>query len=221
MRLKKLKWWTIYGPGSSGTSLMYRIVTHWARLGVSDWCLRDILKLVPERPYIRFDKKRALRDISSNILDNAHHCGGRHLDFVFKQACLAESEFARLVEMWGKPQRIIFCLREPAAYMASASRRWPEWPVEYLRSMYIDTLTAYEKIGGDIFEYHPGLTIEDYISFVNLPKPVNINEKFTCKESRNPEPADPEMLAAYEDFRKKHGNRDDCNGFGGIGEPLL
>ena len=204
MGFKKLKWWAIYGPGSSGTSFMYRIVAHWARLGISDWCLRDILKLVPDRPYIRFDKKRALRDISSNILDNAHRYGGRHLDLVFKQACLAGREFATLVEMWGKPERIIFCLRESAAYMASASRRWPEWSVEYLRRMYIDTLREYEKIGGDIFEYHRGLTVEDYIGFVNLPKSVNIDEKFVCNESGNPEPADKDLLTAYEAFKKKH-----------------
>jgi len=204
MGLKKLKWWTIYGPGSSGTSLMYRVIAHWARLGVSDWCLRDILKLVPDRPYIRFDKKRALKDISRNIIDNAHRCSGRYLDLVFKQACLASGEFAMLVEMWRKPERIIFCLREPATYMASTSRRWPEWPVAYLRRMYIETLAEYEKIGGDIFEYHRGLTIEDYINFVNLPKTVKIDEKFACTESRNPELADTEMLAAYENFRKKH-----------------
>ncbi|MDQ3621967.1 MAG: hypothetical protein M3463_05690, partial [Verrucomicrobiota bacterium] len=72
---------------------MNRLVRGCAKQYLNDWGLKNLLKLTPDLPYIRFDQERMLRDICHNILDNAYTGGGDQLDLSFKQAYLTPEEF--------------------------------------------------------------------------------------------------------------------------------
>lgn len=174
-RKPKPRWWLVYGPPRSGTTYMHRILISCAALHVSDWGLAPVLKPIPDWleiraskdfGYIRFDYQRFLSDISRNILDNAYLGSGDQLDLVYKQATLRPSEYETLISMWGQPERAIFCIREPAGYMASAKRKFIYDTVERLQQVYIDSVASYSRIRGDLFEYGPELTVSDYTSFL-------------------------------------------------------
>ena len=198
MAIKNIRWWLIHGPERSGTTFMNDLVASDSKQFVSDWGLSNILKLTRDLKYILFDNERALRDICNNILDNAKSSGGSTLDLVFKQAGLTLDEYNRLVEMWGEPERKIFCLREPASYMSSVIKKFSHKPISASQNRYIGILKKYEEIGGEIFEYGPNTTLDEYIDFV---RPLKIDkDKFDFKYTgkSNNELVTQEMWDAYE-----------------------
>lgn len=173
---ERLRWWLVYGATRSGTSYMYDLIRQCARLHISDWGLGTILaathhwqtfRSYVDHDYILFDWERLLRDLSANIVDNAYAGTGDQLDLVYKQATLEPDEYPALVSMWGPPERSIMCLREPAGYMASAVRKFPMASVEGLQEAYVKSLSAFWQAGGDLFEYKPDLTTEDYVGFLS------------------------------------------------------
>lgn len=182
-RKPELRWWLVYGPPRSGTSYMLRLAKSCSVLYVSDWGLGPVLDPVPDWlndrsasafDYIRFDYKRFLKDISNNILDNAYLGNGIQLDLVYKQATLGPNQYQVFVRMWGPPARAIFCIREPAAYIASAVKKFIYDSVERLQQVYIDSMDSYLHIKGDMFEYTPELHVSDYTSFL---EPLNLEGK--------------------------------------------
>lgn len=199
------RWWMVHGVARSGTSFMLGLIQSCSRKWISDWGLDDMLRLTPSGlDYIQFDREQALRDISNNILDNAHKGGGHQLDFVFKQADIMYHEYSQLINMWGLPERIIFCFRDPSGYMTSAMRHWPQTRKELRQRVYIETLRYYEEIGGDVFEYKPTRTIADYVDFLS---PLTIDEnrfRFEYKGKRDLYLTSEEMWEVYEDFRQKY-----------------
>ncbi|MEA3187834.1 MAG: hypothetical protein QOD99_1664 [Chthoniobacter sp.] len=183
---------------------MHRFVRGCARRYLNDWGLDDLLKLTPDLPYIRFDKERALRDICDNILENAYPGGGTQLDLSFKQAFLSLNAFAALQKMWGPPTRIIYTLREPESYMASAVQKFPNSPLTHLQQSYVSNLKNYEKLGGDIFEFGPEVTAEDYRTFL---KPLRLPDKMEAVEYKGrlaPEHVTAEMREGYAAFKAAH-----------------
>jgi hypothetical protein len=187
---------------------MVQLIKTCAKLYINDWGLGAILapipgwlefKLAPHRDFITFDHHRFLRDISSNILDNAYAGDGEQLDLVYKQVALRSNEYQALVEMWGPPVRVIFCLREPAGYIASAIKKFTHHSyVEELQRMYVDAIDSYMQIKGDIFEYTPELSVADYVSFL---QPLNLEGKrlppFQHRGEQDHERVIEEMWHAY------------------------
>jgi hypothetical protein len=207
----ELKWWLVHGPYRTGSSYMVRLIKTCARLYINDWGLAPILspipgwlemKTDPARDFVTFDHERFLRDISNNILDNAYAGDGDQLDLVYKQVVLHPHEYQALVKMWGPPERIIFCLREPAGFMASATKKFAQAVLEAVQKGYIDAISYYTPIGGDIFEYTPELSVEDYVSFL---KPLNLENKrlppFRYRGERDQERTTEEMWSAYHKVR--------------------
>jgi hypothetical protein len=139
-----------------------------------------------------------LQDVSQNILDTAYAGNGQQLDLVYKQAELHPKEVETLVAMWGPPERIIFCLREPAGFFASASIKFPKGSVENLQQHYVTCLDQYPLVGGDIFEYAPDRSLDDYVEFL---QPLSFEGKelpaFRYTGTRDHEHASDEMWAAY------------------------
>lgn len=106
--------------------------------------------------------------------------------------------------MWGPPERVIFCIRQPDTYINSAVRKFAATPLVSLQQAYINVFARYPDIAGDIFEYGPELTLEDYRAFL---QPLRLGEKlepFTHKGVPAPEQTTPEMWAAYDEFRRTH-----------------
>ena len=211
-RKAELRWWLVYGPPRSGTSYMLQLIRTCSVLFVSDWGLAPILNPVPnwlkirsapDFAYIRFDYERFLRDISNNILDSAYGGHGIQLDLVDKQATLDPREYQALVKMWGVPARTIFCLREPAGYIASAVNKFVYDSVEHLQQVYIDSVDSYLQIKGDVFEYTPDLTISDYTSFL---RPLDFRGKrlvpFRHNGVQEHEQATEDMWSAYHRVKK-------------------
>ncbi|MBS1212668.1 MAG: hypothetical protein H6R26_1285, partial [Proteobacteria bacterium] len=204
-RKRRLNWWLIYGPPRTGTSYLTRLITGCSYLYISDWGLSAILNPLPDHRYIRFDSAKFTRDVSNNILDNAHRGGGNQIDLVYKQAGLGLQEYAMLVRMWGRPARIVFCLREPSAYIASARRHFASFPLAELQQCYIRALNTYDSIKGDIFEYDPGLDLADYIEFLHpLELHARAAEPFSPHGAQLPDAVTPEMWSAYSDFKHRH-----------------
>ncbi len=199
-----LNWWLVHGSARTGTGLMQSLIVSCSKKWISDWGLGNMLRLTSDFKYVRFDKARARRDIANNILDNAYPGGGDQLDFSFKQANLAYNEYEETTRMWGMPKRKIFCFRDPSGYMVSAMKKWPDVPMAILQRAYMETLQNYEDIGGDIFEYGPTVTLEDYLTFL---KPLNIDGnkfKFTYKGKSDMALTTEEIWEVYENFKRKH-----------------
>jgi hypothetical protein len=201
---RKIKWWLIYGAERTGTSLMCKLVGTASLRIVSDWGLGNMLKLTPEYSYITFDRARALRDISDNILDNAGVGNGAKLDLVFKQANIDVDEYQMLVKMWGKPTRKIFCMREPTGYIASAATKFPEAPLSHLQSRYVVSFETFEKLGGDIFEYSEILTTQDYIDFLSPLVSKKRVEEFLFRGTYEPKNVSDEMWRAFNQFKQRY-----------------
>lgn len=179
-----------------------------ARLMVADWVLGPALQLPPELRQTRFDRARARRDTSRNILANARLGGGGPLDLAFKQAWMDDDEYRALVEMWGEPERKIFCYREPSGYMASAVKKFgTTLPVDVLQERYVESLAVYSAIGGDRFEYWDGLDKTDYQSFL-APLVIPDTEDFDFRYSGTSadDLVTPAMKTAYADFQQTHGS---------------
>jgi hypothetical protein len=187
---------------------MLRMLSTTSLRVVSDWGLRDMLKLTPEYSYIKFDCGRALRDISINILENAGYGSGTQLDLVYKQASMDADEYKKLVKMWGPPTRIIFCLREPSSYIASAIKKFPHSSLSHLQFLYIESFRTYEEIRGDIFEYSEQLSIQHYIKFLlPLQSAEYIKEEFSFAGNYEPEKVSEEMWVAYQEFKQKYSGK--------------
>jgi hypothetical protein len=210
----ELKWWLIYGPPRTGTSYMLRLVRTCSVLYVSDWGLAPILVPIPnwldlrsspEFDYIKFDTERFLRDISDNILANAYRGEGDQLDLVYKQANLDSMQYRVFVKMWGPPERRIFCLREPAGYIASARKKFVHESLDRLQEMYVTSIDRYEGIGGDVFEYNPESSVSDYVSFL---EPLNFEGKhippFHYKGQCDRELTRQDMWVAYRRLAESH-----------------
>ncbi len=205
---KKIDWWLVYGAARTGTTYMVDMIASCSRLWISDWCLDSILKLVPEFDYIRFDNKRALADISRNILDNANTGKGNQLEFVVKEAYLGVEEYNRLVAMWGPPKRTIFCFRQPAGYIRSAGKHFVgpyEISLGELQEFYVRLFENHKLIGGDVFEYGSHLTMDDYIDFL---KPLRIdkalNKEFIYTGQDDDRHTTEAMWTAYRNFKSQH-----------------
>jgi len=191
---------------------MLQLVKLGSVLYVSDWGLGLMLDAVPgwlEKraapvfDYIRFDYNRFFKNISDNILDNAYVGGGSQLDLVYKQATLHPPEYKTMVRMWGPPERAICCIREPAGYIASAVKKFINNTVEELQQVYVNSLSSYEEIKGDVFDYTPELTVLDYVSFL---KPLDLEgkelEPFQYQGEQDRENTTEEMWSAYRKLKK-------------------
>ncbi len=204
---KQLRWWCVYGSTRSGTTYISRLAKSCATLWTGDWRLGEFLvgieawrevRALPAHEHIEFDYERLLRDVSRNIIDNAYSGDGDQLDFVYKQAALRPKEYKTLVNMWGPPERLIFCLREPSGFIASAQKKFPRRTVENLQDHYVMCLDYYEQIGGEICEYNPELRLEDYIDFL---KPLDFSQvelpPFRFKGVQEEGNTNPAMWDAY------------------------
>ena len=213
----RIRWWLVYGPPRTGTSYITNLISSRSKLFIQDWGLRRILSLPPNLNYIKFDGDRFLRDVSNNILDNAYmHLQKqeilesifkktKYIDLVFKQAGLDSETYNILVKMWGKPERKIFCFREPAGYISSAKKQFSQLTLSENQERYIHFLNTYEKIGGDIIEYTSKLKITDYTLFL---KPLDIDmnsvQEFIYKGKYEQEDVTEEMSLAYQNFKEKN-----------------
>jgi hypothetical protein len=205
---KALRWWLVYGAARTGTTYMVNLMAQRSQFKVSDWCLSNILKLTPPFDYIRFDRRRALKDISDNILDNAARGPNQDLDLAFKQCQLEYPEYERLVEMWGRPDRIIFCFRQPAGCISSSEKHFVGElyiPIPRLQERYIQQFETYKKIGGDPFEYGPHCTLDTYLHFLD---PLRIDasrcKPFLYKGEDQDELTTHEMWQAFREFKEQH-----------------
>jgi hypothetical protein len=203
----ELRWWLVYGPPRSGTSYMMRLIKTCSRLYVSDWSLGIFIARIPDwlqfrshpvHDYITFDPDRLLSDISSNILDNAYAGDGDQLDLIYKQAGMPPKVVQTLSRMWGPPERMIFCLREPAGYMASSAKKFTEGSRERRQEVYIQSVNSYLEVGGEIFEYTPELSLSDYLAFL---EPLNFEGKrlppFGYRGEQDQDAVSEEMWYAY------------------------
>ena len=86
--------------------------------------------------------------------------------------------------------------------MASATKKFAQAVLEAVQKGYIDAISYYAPIGGDIFEYTPELSVEDYVSFL---KPLNLESKclppFRYRGERDQERTTEEMWSAYHKVR--------------------
>ena len=151
--MQKLNWWFIYGHGRSGTTYLVRQLSKCSRKAVSDWGLGAVVNGLTQS--VGIDKKRYLTDLRSNILDNAVAGKGNAIDLVVKQAGISSREYQVWTEMFGEPQRKIFCMREPESFISSVVKKFEHVPIENLRASYLRMFSEYEKIGGDIVDYGP------------------------------------------------------------------
>jgi hypothetical protein len=186
---------------------MMGLIRTCARLWVSDWGLGPILEssarwiafqALPIHDYITFDGQRLLEDVAQNILGHAYAGGGQQLDLVYKEAALRPEEHETLARMWGPPERTIFCLREPAGYVASARKKFPKGTVSVLQASYVRAMETCLAVGGDIFEYAPDRVTDDYIAFLT---PLRLDRQrltpFHYRGDRDEANTSEEMWAAY------------------------
>ncbi len=202
LRKARLRWWLVYGPARCGTTLMHQLIAGHARINVGDWGLRHCLQHPMDRPGVTFDRRRFDRDVSRNVLVNAPPGGGRAIDVAFKQANLHWDEYQALVRLWGEPERKIFCYRDPASFMASAVKKFPDTPREDLQERnYIGTIERLSRIGGDAFEYRDGLSLDDYERLLQpLGLPANPPEfRYTGHEA--PDLVTDAMWKSYESLK--------------------
>ncbi len=209
----ELRWWLVYGPPRSGTSYVMRLIKTCSRLYVSDWGLGMFLAHIPDwlqfsshplHDYIAFDPDRLLHDISSNILDNAYAGDGDQLDLIYKQAGMRPRVIQTLGRMWGPPERVIFCLREPAGYMASAAKKFAQGSRDRWQSLYLHSINSYPTVGGEVLEYTSELSLADYLRFL---APLNFEGKrlppFEYRGEQDHESVSEEMWAAYHRIKER------------------
>ena len=201
-----IKWWLVYGSVRTGTTLLCRQIASCSRRQISDWGLWPTVFLeVHEADYVKFDKERAYRDMSSNLLDNAYKTGGTQLDLVYKQANMEFVEYEALKRLWGEPEKTIFCIRDPAGYIVSAEKKFPEWTDQQREEWYVRNFDVYEKIGGDIFEYHPDLTSEDIVSFIH-PLQIDKNDRiaFQYRGAMDSSKTTALMCSSFDKFKETY-----------------
>lgn len=198
----QLRWWMIYGPARCGTTLLFRMLAANAQIQISDWGLGPVLEGPPEQSRIRIDRPRLWADVCANAIDNARRGEGSALDVAYKSAEMRLPEYTALRHVWGEPERRILCFREPSSYIASAVEKFPERSLEELQKSYIDSLQTYREIGGDAFEYHPGLSNADYAALISpLEAPDDARNAFRYTGKAAPDMVTEAMHAAYIELR--------------------
>ena len=203
-----LRWWLVWGPVRSGTTLMADLIARHARWEVSDWGLALALS-PPQSPYPdSYDPVVPRRALLAEVMASCRKNGRGSLDLVYKQANLRQTELDHLISVVGEPERRILCLREPAGFMSSAVKKFPDVPLDNLREInYIQTLAEHDRIGGEVFLYHPGVTGADYAAFLaplEVPPEVQASVRFTGSEAS--ELTTPGMWEAYERLLGKSAN---------------
>ena len=180
---------------------MARTISHACQRYVGDWGLRNLFKEVTGNPNAKLDKQQLLKDISSNILENAQHKDGDQFDLVFKQAVLSEGEYKVLEKIWGKPAKTIYCFRSPDEYIHSAILKFVNSADSRLKNLYENQMKRFRSIGGQCFEYHAKLTTEDYLKFL---APIEIErerlETFVHKGVSDSNNVTPKMWDVYNEL---------------------
>lgn len=204
MQPNEKSWWYVYGPGRSGTSYFSRLFASSAERLVSDWGLGPMLSTSERIP--RLNQSAFLSNLYANIYSNAHHGYGTSVGLIFKQANSSLNEFMRLNEMFGSPDRIVFMLREPSSYVASATKKFTEHSVDHLSNTYLRSLNLYANVGGDVICYRPDLSkqnVSDYLDEIGFLRTKKTNEIIGNYSYRG-EPADhlvtDEMKSAFSNF---------------------
>lgn len=201
VRRGHLRWWLVYGPVRSGTTLMADLASPSSRYLVSDMGLHAALT-PPLGPLPHgYDVRRPRRALLAEVLSACRTGGTGPLDLVYKQANIRQPELQALTSVLGPPERSILCLRDPAGFMSSAVKKFPDVPVDELQEFnYLGTLDAWEELGGEVFLYHPEVTGEDYARFL-APLPLTPEQvarvRYTGTEA--PELTTPRM---WERFRE-------------------
>lgn len=183
---------------------MLRLFNSNAQHYVSDIGLGRLLLGVNDVREI--DKDRIVRDLAENISDNARTGWGRGLEFVFKQAKCSRTTYDYLVDMFGPPSRSLFCMREPAGYMASAEKKFDQVTRERLQAAYLRSFDLFEQIGGDVFEYGPAQSaakLNVYLEAIAFPKNDVTDERlaaFAYSGTQKPDLVTPAMQSRYDRF---------------------
>lgn len=199
LRRGGLRWWLVWGPVRSGTTLMTDLVAEHARWVVSDWGLAAGLTPPQSQVPDSFDARRPQRAMLAEVLASCRTDSSGPLDLVYKQANVRVSEAATLSALLGPPERTIFCLRDPAGFMRSAVRKFPDIPLDNLQHInYLGTIKEHQFIGGEVFLYHPEVTGADYAEFL---RPLVLGRE-ACESVRytgsaSPELATPDMWEAF------------------------
>ncbi len=202
-RAPHLRWWLIYGPARCGTTLLFRMLAANARLQISDWGLGPVLQGPPEQDRIPLDRPRLWADVCANAIDNARRGTGTTLDVAYKSAEMRLHEYTALCHVWGEPERRILCFRAPDSYISSAVEKFPHRSLAELQQSYIDSLNEYSRIGGEAFEYHPGLSNADYDALIApLEAPDDARTTFRYSGNTAAELVTDAMQLAYEQLRE-------------------
>jgi hypothetical protein len=179
---------------------MADLIAKHARFEVSDWGLHAALAGPLGHDRVGFDRRRPQRALLAEVLATSATGGSGPLDVVYKQANLRIAELAAVEAVLGRTERRIFCLRDPAGFMQSATRKFPEIDLDNLRQInYVGTIEEHARIGGEVFLYHPGVTGDDYARFL---RPLEIDDPSRASVRYTGSSADelttPEMWEAYE-----------------------
>lgn len=198
------RWWFVHGAGRTGTTYMLRLFNSNAQKYVSDIGLGRLL--VGLKDVREIDSDRIVRDLALNISENARTGWGRGVEFVFKQAKCSLNTYDYLTEMFGEPERSLFCMRNPAGYIASAEKKFDQVKMERLRGAYTRSFQLYETIGGDVIEYGPNLSrekVERYLQAIGFPISAKTTERldtFQYAGEQKPELVTADMQAVYDGF---------------------
>jgi hypothetical protein len=178
---------------------MTDLVAPSARWVVSDWGLAAGLTPPQSQVPASFDARRPQRALLAEVLASCRTDSSGPLDLVYKQANLRVTEAAILAELLGPPERTIFCLRDPAGFMRSAVRKFPDIPVDNLQRInYLGTIEEHQLVGGEVFLYHPEVNGDDYATFLRpLVLDDQARESVRYTGSAAPELATPEMWDAF------------------------
>ncbi len=202
-----LKWIYVYGPPRTGSTYLLRQIRNKAIHSVSDWGLGMILQPFAQMPG-GIDKSRFLQDLAENLLRRSRKRETGEIDLVLKAANSNLEEFECYLKMFGPPQRIFFTIREPAGYMSSASKKFPDKKIDFLQASYLRMLALYPSIGGDVLNYSENLCPADYR---RLLLPLNFEEDeiepFEYRGTRTEHLVHGEMRSAYEEFLQKNANK--------------
>lgn len=146
---------------------MADLVAEHARWEASDWGLAAPLTAPQSVTPATYDVRRPQRALLGEVLASCGTGNRGPVDLVYKQANLRQGEFETLVALLGPPERTVFCLRDPAGFMRSAVKKFPDVALENLQEFnFVGTIQEHERIGGEVFLYHPGVTGEDYAAFL-------------------------------------------------------
>jgi hypothetical protein len=201
--ISPINWILIHGNARSGTGYMARLISKICNHSVLDWGLRDLMISAAENLNAKMDAQRLLRDISDNIIANSRIGNNAQFDLVFKQAFLEPEEQEVLMKMWGPPAKNIYCFRSPDEYIHSALKKFPDSPEAGLQQAYENQFGRFRRTGGELFEYHSKLTIEDYLNFLSpMEFDKNNLESFTHKGVKDVDKVTRKMWDVYKQLRE-------------------